>query len=421
MVASSAPLPLEPALGALLPAGHTRFDNDSLAGLFVIMSHEVEGRARRPHLVRYEATVTVTPEGATPDLVAFLDGYLAQLRAEAGVPISRGADGNLLIRFADGPRFARAVPGAACAIAAGDVTWQEFARDPEAASGGTISALERIDRMTIFVPDDSRPYRVRNCLLEEIPQALGLSSDLYGLGMSSFNDDGAHTWPTRLDYLMLRLLYAPEIETGLNRRETRARAKALLDQVNPQGRSAPRLPRLRTSGLGEWSDLMAKVFSRRTSGRARIKSIGKSVALIQAKAPGSPQHCHTLVTAGRVLSRPDPARAVALLDQARTICEKEHGPQDVRLARIGLEKACALLRLARFDAAISLAEAAGPVFAAYGQDERLAALYTIEADALAVVEPGSERAARMAERARAWNAYAVGPGRRASNCRPRAG
>ncbi|MDH3668455.1 MAG: DUF2927 domain-containing protein [Paracoccaceae bacterium] len=385
------------------------------------MSHEVEGGARRPHLVRYEALVTVTPEGAIPGLEAFLDGYLAQLRAEAGVPTSRGVGGNLLIRFADGPRFARAVPGAACAIAAGDVTWQAFSHDPEAASGGSISALERIDRMTIFVPDDALPYRVRNCLLEEIPQALGLSSDLFGLGMSSFNDDGAHIWPTKLDYLMLRLLYAPEIETGLDRRETRARANALLDRINPQGRNAPRLPRLRTSGLGEWSDSMAKVFSRRTSGRARIKSIDKALTLIQANAPGSAQHCHTLVTAGRVLSRPDPARAVAMLDQARTICETAHGPQDVRLARIGLEKACALLRLARYNEAISLAEATWPIFAAYRQDERLAALYTIEADALAATEPGSERAARTAERARAWNAYAVGPGRRASNCRPSTG
>ncbi len=77
--------------------------------------------------------------------------------------------------------------------------------------------------------------------------------------------------------------------------------------------------------------------------------------------------------------------------------------------------------MARYDEVDALAEKAWPVFAAHGQDERLAALYTMQADALAATDPGSERAARVAELAAEWNAYAVGPGRRASNCRPKAG
>lgn len=58
------------------------------------------------------------------------------------------------------------------------------------------------------------------------------------------------------------------------------------------------------------------------------------------------------------------------------------------------------------------------MIAAHGQDERLAALYTIQADALAASEPGSPRAASAARLADEWNAYALGPGRRAADCRP---
>ena len=421
MSAPVAALPAAPPLGAALPAGTTAIGNDSLAGLFTIMAHEIEGNARRPHLVRYEAPVRVVLEGTRgAGYAPFLRGYLNELRNHAGIDIALGAgSGNLVVRFVDDDRLARVAPGAICVIAAGNVDWGRFAADPLRASAEAIAEATRIDLMTIFVPGDAPPYRVRNCLLEEIPQALGLSNDLYGLGDSSFNDDGAHIWPTKLDYLMLRLLYVPEMTTGLDRAETRARAAALLDRLNPEGRTAARLPSLRVRGLGEWSEAMARVFSRRASPRDRVKQVDKALTLVQAKAPGSPQHCHTLVTAGRVLSQPDPRRAIGLLDEAATVCNIAHGQSDVRLARIQLEKVCALLRLGRYDKVIDTAEIVWPVLAAHGQDERLAALYTIQSDALAATEPGAARTAQAATMARDWSAYAVGPGRRASNCRPR--
>jgi len=417
---AAAALPAFPRLGAALPAGHTAYDNASLAKLFTIMTHELEGRARRPDLVRYEGAISVGIEGSGAALfTGFLDRYLGQLRRNARIAITRGpAPYNLHVRFIDGSSFRATAPAAGCLIAGGDLGWTEFAADPLRASAWAVAQETRIDQMTIFIPDDARPYLARNCLLEEVPQALGMSNDLYGLGMSSFNDDGAHLWPTKLDYLMLRVLYSPELATGLDRRETEARALGVLNRINPSGQSAPPLPSLRRASLDRWSMLISRVFSRESTESERLEDIDKALILVEAEAPMSPQHCHTLVTAGRVLSRRDPARALRLFDLARQVCDVAHGSSDIRHARIQLESACALLRLGRYDAVIAIAEEIWPVLAAHAQDERLAALYTLQSDALDAIEPGSRRAASARELADAWNAYAEGPGRRAANCRP---
>jgi hypothetical protein len=415
-----APQPAFPSLGAALPAGHTAHDNESLARLFVTLTHETEWGAPRPHLVRFEAPVTVGLEGPGAAAYApFLDGFLAELRAGAGVPIRRG-DGapNLHVHFVPGDRFDAALRTAACVTAQGDTGWDAFAADPLGRGARALAEATRIEQMTIFIPDNAPPYLVRNCLLEEIPQALGLANDLYGLGASSFNDDATHLWPTKLDYLMLRVLYSAELATGLDRRATAARARAVLDRVNPGRIGAPPLPRLNRRALGDWPALITAVFSRGASeGQVRERA-EQALRVVEAYAPGSAQHCHTLVTAGRVLSRSEPGRALALFGRAKAVCNAAHGGSDIRGARIDLERACALSRLGRFAEAAALAEATWPVLAAHGQDERLAALYSIQADALAAAGPDSPRAEAAARLAAEWSAYAIGPGRRAVDCRP---
>lgn len=415
-----APQPAFPSLGAALPAGHAAYDNGSLARLFVTLTHETEWGAPRPYLVRFEVPVTVGLEGPGASAYApFLDRFLAEMRAEAGLSIGRGnGAANLHVRFVPGARFDSLLRTASCVTAQGDVSWEGFAADPTGRGARALAEARSIEQMTVFIPDSAPPYLVRNCLLEEIPQALGLANDLYGLGASSFNDDAAHLWPTKLDYLMLRVLYSPELVTGLDRRTTTERALGVLDRVNPEGIGAPPLPRLNRRALGDWPLLIGAIFSRGASERQVRERAEQALRVVEAYAPGSAQHCHTLVTAGRVLSRREPDRALALFGRAEAVCQAAHGGSDIRGARIDVERACALSRLGRFAEAAGLAEATWPVLAAHGQDERLAMLYTIQSDALAAAEPGSPRAAAAARLADEWNAYAVGPGRRAADCRP---
>jgi len=191
----------------------------------------------------------------------------------------------------------------------------------------------------------------------------------------------------------------------------------VLSQINPAGRAAPPLPLLRRGSLDRWSVLIGRVFSREATESERIDDIAKALVLVEAKAPNSAQHCHTLVTAGRVMSRPDPERALQLLDQAERVCDRAHGASDIRLARIRLEAACAMQRLGRYGDVVATAEELWPVMAAHGQDERLAKLYTLQSDALAASEPGSARAASALDLSVQWSAYAYGVGAGAAHCR----
>ena len=417
------PPPAFPVLGAALPAGHTAYGNESLARLFVVLAGGFEWGMERPNLVRFEEPVRVALEGRpAAAFEPFLDHYLARIRAEAGLdiaPAERVGEANLHVRFVNGREFRRLVQSAACITTVGDLPWLRFAADPQRFGVQALVSATTLEAATVFIPDDAPPHLVRSCLLEEIPQALGLGNDLFGLASSSFNDDGAHLWPTKLDYLMLRLLYSPGMDTGLSLREARLRARALLTHLNPAGESAPPLSELNLRALGDWADLMRAVFSRRAKPGQRERFIVKALTLVQAQAPDSPQHCHTLITAGRVFSRPDPARALSYLTTAKKVCERATGVSDIRQARIALEMSCVHLRLGRPEKALRLVEEAWPVLAAHGQDERLAALFTIGVEARTLLAPGSPETASMMKLARAWSDYAMGQGRRAADCRAR--
>ena len=400
--------PLAPALGSGLPAGHTRYSNDSLADLFVTLTHDLEWDGRRPNLVRYEGPVSVGMTGAGAErYTGFVDRYLAELRIRAGVPVARGtAPHNLLISFVPGDDFRARVPRDYCVVAPGSPAWDRFSRKPWRYGTRPFEKMESVESMTVFIPDTAEPYLVRACLIEEITQALGPANDLYGLGPSIFNDDAAHIWPTRLDFLMLSVLYAPEMQTGLNRRETRDRALRVLDRLNPDGRGAPPLPRLLTREMADWAETMREAFDRSRPVRKRIGSAMEALEIARRRAPGSAYHCRSLQALARA-SANDPANALAALQDAALICAAAHGGDDIRLAQLRLDRARLLYRTGRAAEAWAEAQGLEAIFAAYGQEERLTALYDLQAASLQATRQIAHSAeARI--RAGQWGAFALG-------------
>lgn len=400
--------PLVPALGAGLPAGHTRYSNESLADLFVTLTHEIEWGAQRRHLIRYEGPISVGLTGPGADRYSgFIDTYLTELRLRAGVPIARGAGPhNLLIRFVSGEDFRARVPRHYCVVAPGRPEWNRFSRSPRRHGTRPFERMERIDAMTVFIPDNAEPYLVRACLIEEIAQALGPTNDLYALGPSIFNDDAAHVWPTRLDYLVLAVLYAPEMRTGLSRRETRQIAMLLLDRLNPEGRGAPPLPPLRTREMKDWAEMMRDAFDRSRSLQKRIASARDALALAQRLAPGTAFHCRSLQALARAYGN-DPAGALDALKDAALVCAAAHGADDIRLAQIRLDRARLLYRTGRVAVAWEEAQGLDKIFAEYGQDERLAAFYDLQAAVLRATEQ-SANGVEALRQASAWGAFALG-------------
>lgn len=400
--------PLAPALGLALPAGDTRYSNESLADLFVTLTHELEWGARRRHLIRYEGPISVGITGPGAErYLGFLDRYLAELRIRAGVPIARGtAPPNLLISFVSGEEFRARVPRHYCVVAPGSPNWDRFSRSPRRYGTRPFESMETVGSMTVFIPDSAEPYLVRACMIEEIAQALGPANDLYALGPSIFNDDAAHVWPTRLDYLMLSVLYSPELRTGLNRRETRARALAVLDRLNPKGRGAPPLPPLRTREMADWAETMRDAFDRSRPVRKRIASAVEALDTAQRRAPGTAYHCRSLQALARAYGD-DPTNALRVLDDAALVCAAAHGGEDIRLAQIRLDKARMLYRTGRAASAWNAAQGLGEIFAGYGQEERVTAFFDLEAAVMQATKQ-TLHSSDAIRQAGAWGAFALG-------------
>ena len=401
-------LPGDGAFGAAVPAGHTAYSNESLADLFVSLTHELEWGGRRPGLARFEAPVRVgmTGHGAGRHQ-AFLDRYLSELRVRAGVPIARTAPPhNLLVRFVPGEDFRARMPRHYCVVVPGRPDWRRFSRSPRRYGARPFEKGATIAAATVFIPDSAPPHLARACLVEEIAQALGPANDLYGLGPSIFNDDAAHLWPTALDFLMLRALYAPELRSGLDPGETRARTLLALDRLNPAGRHAPPLADPGAGGrMSDWVETMRDAFDRSRPEARRLASAREAVAIAARRAPSSAYHCRSLTALARK-RRDDPSAALATFDDAARVCAAAHGPDDIRVAQIRLDQARLLFLGGRASAAWGVIEGLEAQFAAHRQDERLAVLYDLQAAVLnAIQAPGG---AELSQRAHAWRAYAHG-------------
>jgi hypothetical protein len=195
-----------------------------------------------PGLGRFEGPVRVRVRGAAPPTLApDLAALLGRLADEAGLDVALARPdeaAGVVVEAVPGAALAEAVPGAACFVVPGPASWAEFL----ALRGSPAldwTAEPRRTRAAVFVPADAAPQELRDCLHEEVAQALGPLNDLSGLAGSAFNDDDAHGALTAFDMLALRALNDPGLATGMTRRDVAARLPAILARLNPAGERAP--------------------------------------------------------------------------------------------------------------------------------------------------------------------------------------
>ena len=217
--------------------GPMQRSNAQIARDFLDLSFQLESGRALPVFTRFEGPVTVRLEGLAPQsLVQDLDQLLERLRREAGIDIRRVTQGEASITIATVARaeLNRAVPQAACFVSPRISSWAEFRATRQSALGDWTTLRER-EKMAVFVPWDVAPQEARDCLHEELAQALGPLNDLYRLPQSVFNDDNFHAVLTSFDMLILRATYAPELRSGMSQSEVAARLPAILARMNPAG------------------------------------------------------------------------------------------------------------------------------------------------------------------------------------------
>lgn len=80
----------------------------------------------------------------------------------------------------------------------------------------------QIIRSVIIIPVDFARQRARflDCIVEEITQLMGLPNDSDEVYPSIFNDVSIDAYLSPLDYILLKLLYSPRLNTGMSVAET---------------------------------------------------------------------------------------------------------------------------------------------------------------------------------------------------------
>lgn len=222
-------------------ATRPQISNTDLARDILDLAFELESGNPLPHFTRFEGPVTVTLTGRAPiSLSMELDALLARLQREAGLPINRIRPGavpaSITIEAVSHEQIRRFLPSAACFVVPNVSSLAEYAqarRSPRT----DWTQLRKRDQLAIFIPSDAPPQEMRDCLHEELAQALGPLNDLYRLPDSVFNDDNVHTVLTGYDMLVLRAFYAPELRTGMSRTDVAHRLPSILARLNPAGRN----------------------------------------------------------------------------------------------------------------------------------------------------------------------------------------
>ena len=404
--AAAPALPPARRFAPALPAPPAR-SNADIARDFLDLHFRLEGGTALPVFTRFEGPVTVRVTGAPPaGMLADLDALLVRLRSEAGISISRVRSSDAQITIEAVPRAAirRALPNAACFVVPNAASLRDYRRSRHS-SRTSWAALRRRDKLAVFIPNDTSPQEMRDCLHEELAQALAPLNDLYRLPDSIFNDDNAHVVLTGFDMLVLRAAYAPELATGMTRGEVAARLPAVLARLNPAGESIAPAP-LPGTPAG-WAQAIETALVPGTSRAARLQAANRAAAMARDLGWQDHRRAFAHYTLGQLLLGRDPQAAQGHFRTAlRYLANRPGaGPQQ---ARIHARLAALELTARNPEAALALTAPAARQARAAQNAALLATLQLQEADALALTGRSAEaRAVRLDSLG--WARYGFGP------------
>jgi hypothetical protein len=384
-----------------------RASNAVIARDFLDLAFTLENGSKLPVLTKFEGPVTVKVSGAsTPTLGPDLDRLLNRLRSEARIPISRitGPDtASITIVPVPSAQIRKVAPTAACFVRADVSSWEEYrARRNDPSTNWT--SLRARTRMAIFVPTDVSPQETRDCLHEEIAQALGPVNDLYRLSDSIFNDDNFHTVLTGYDMLILRTYYDSKLKNGMTKEQVAARLPAILNQLNPRGRNGF------LAGVqitpAEWKTAINTATNRRTSKTRRIASAEKAVAIAALKTTSDTHLAYSYYILGRLSLASDPDKALDAFLKAGRIYQSLPDTR-VQEAHVALQVAAFQLAAGHSDIAVALVDQNLDVVRQSQHAALLSLMLLVKAEALALEGEQSKSDAAQKE-ALAWARYGYG-------------
>lgn len=392
------------------PQNATRRSNGEIARDFLELSFEMESGRQLPILTRFEGPIEVElRNNVSSSMRTDLNQLIARLRREAGIDISlvsRSDTPEIVIETVSRRDLQRYVPQAACFVVPRVAGWKDFKRNRRGSVTDWTTLKER-KQISVLIPRDVSPQEVRDCLHEEVAQALGPLNDLYRLHDSVFNDDNFHTVLTGFDMTILRAYYAPELRSGMTRRQVAAALPGILARVNPGGeRSDPgrsqRTPRV-------WINSIEKALGPRAGSEARINAARRAVAIAQQAGWDDNRMAFSQFALGRLIMPIDPRGATEAFLSAKRIYDARPG-HEVQSAHVAMQLSAFALSAGQASSAIGLIDASLPAAAKSENAALLSTLLMIKAEALALTGRRAEAAIVRLD-SLGWARYGIGDDR----------
>lgn len=391
-------------------AAPPRRSNAEMARDILELVFRMESGRALPVLTRFEGPVRWRLTGAVPpSAAADMERLSRRLRAEAGIDIAAAPPGTaaaITVQFLPRRQLQAAVPQAACFVVPNVSGWEEFLafRRTERTDWTRLSVRTKA---AVFVPSDISPQEIRDCLHEEVAQALGPLNDLYRLPDSVFNDDNFHAVLTGFDMLVLRAIYAPELRSGMTEPEVAARLPALLARLNPAGERRGR-PAPPAETPRDWVQAIETALGPRGAPGGRLEAARRAVAIAEAQGWRDVRAGFSFYALGRLATGREPELALASFLRAAAIFRGEPGAA-IHAAHAEMQLAAHALASGQPARALALADANLAAALEAENAALLSTLLMIRAVALeALGRPAAARAARLDSLA--WGSYGFGAG-----------
>ncbi|MFK7869519.1 MAG: DUF2927 domain-containing protein [Roseobacter sp.] len=403
------PLPPMKTFTATPTARAVAMSNLDLAQDFLDLSFALESGSALPVFTRFEGPIKVRLTGTAPaSLRGDLSLLVLRLQREAGIDIDQTTDDTAQITIEAVSRSAikRVLPQAACFVAPNVSSLREFRQNRRSTKTNWL-ALETRSRIAIFVPNDVSPQEARDCLHEELAQALGPLNDLYRLPNSVFNDDNVHAVLTSFDMLMLRITYAPELESGMTREEVAAQLPALLARLNPGSERPVKSPPSPTPRA--WLKAIQTALGPDTDLWDRRVAADETVRIAKAQGWSDHRRGFSHYARARILQSTDPEKARA---EYQTADRFFAGSSQTRLHRAYVATQLAAYALAAGDSAETLRLTSPYIDVAQNAQNAalLSTLQLLQAEAYNIAGE-AQRAQRIRLDSLGWARYGFGPDR----------